>query len=213
METLHRLWQREWRKLMGLDVSDPPAYEDDFSLHFEAWDRSESDILRLLDVIDAPAEVINRLIAVRRLARQLKREAPVVPPDAFLVGQASVLRRRVAALVHREPDESPIRVMHGSWQARRDAFSNASLATEPLDDAIFHKVEAVHGKEGYAAAHFLAEPLYQLTTYFEPRNYVLWGYVDDAYDEDPYRPALDLWKVGAQLGEDDDGFFLFVTEH
>ena len=125
----------------------------------------------------------------------------------------SVLRRRVAALVHREVDESPIRVLHGSWQAKRDAFAEASRASEALDDAIFHKVEAVHGKEGYAAAHFLAEPLYQLTTYYEPRNYVLWGYVEDAYDDDPYQPALDLWKVGAQLGEDEEGYFLFVTDH
>jgi hypothetical protein len=213
MESRIRGWQQQWRKLMGLDPSDPPPYEDDFSLHFEAWDRSESDILRLLDVLEAPAEVVNRLLAVRRMRRALKARAPTVPPDPFLSGQVSVLRSRLARVRRRELDESPIRVFHGDWQARRQAFAEASLLTEPLDDALFNKVEAARGRDDYAAAHFLAEPLYQLTTYSEPRNYVLWGYVDDVYPVDPYEPALDLWKVGAQAGEDDDGVFLFVTEN
>ena len=197
---------------MGLDPGDPPPYEDDFSLHFEAWDRSESEILRLLDVLEAPAEVVNRLLAVRRMRRAIKRQAPSVPPDAFLTGQVSVLRSRLARVIGYDDDPSPVRVRHGDSHARREAFAKASLLTEPLDDALFGRIEALRGHEDYAAAHFLAEPLYQLTTFFEPRNYVLWGYVADAYPVDPYEPALDLWRVGAQAGEDDDGVFLFVTD-
>ena len=197
---------------MRLDVSDPPPYEDDFSLHFEAWDRSESDILRLLNVLEAPAEVINRLIAVRRLQRKLAVTPPEAPPDAFLTGQASVLRRRIARFLETECDDSPIRVVHGNTKARRKALSEASLATEPLDDRLFRLIQAAHGSEAYAAAYFLSEPLYQLTTYYEPCNYILWGYVVDEYGQDPYQPALDLWKEGAQLGHDDAGYFVFVEE-
>jgi hypothetical protein len=70
----------------------------------------------------------------------------------------------------------------------------------------------VCGRRAEAAAHFLAEPLYQLTTYYEPRNWILWGYIADAHDADPYDAALELWSIGAQVGEDETGLFVFVSD-
>lgn len=213
MEEQHQLWQREWRRLMGLPVDDPPPYEDDFSLHFDAWDRSESDILRLLAALDCPADVVNRTLRVRRANRQLKAHTEKVPPDKELLFLADQVVRRLGTILHREPETRPIRVEHGDWQHRRDFFKNASVATEALDDAILAMVAASCDRASEAAAYFLAEPLYQLTTYYEPRNWILWGFMVDAHDTDPYQPAMELWCAGAQVGEDDEGPFLFVTDH
>ena len=86
---------------MGLPVEDPPPYEDDFSLHFDAWDRSESDILRLLAALDCPADVVNRTLRVRRANRQLKAHTANVPPDNELMFLANQVIQRLWKILHR----------------------------------------------------------------------------------------------------------------
>ena len=83
-----------------------------------------------------------------------------------------------------------------------------------LDDNLDEIILDNCGEEALFAYFFLSEPLYQFSSSYEPRNWVIWAMLknQDLLIEEPYEVSLELWRHNAQVGINDEGVFIFVEE-
>lgn len=201
-----RSWQKQWRELLGEPPTDRPWF-DDFVLHFALSSSEKEQRDALLSILPLGREVAERVDRVGRAVR--------TPTDPLNDSELLSLARKLVDACHRlapfdadrpfgipghtppvpPPDRYEVRRI--SEGQRAAAFVGRGLAIESVRDTMSSAARRGAQRD---AMRFLNEPLYQLTTMFEPKVWVLWPYVAERWGaECLLEPAFELWRHGAQV--------------
>lgn len=205
-KTLLRDWQTKWYLLLGEDptyMSDPT---DDHTLSI-VWGQDNAVVRRALELLPMNEIVISRVMEVLNCRSSL----PATDEELLNLGR-TMLRRLEVVLNHPVADPRSLQLIHTTWNQRGYFVDDEEYLTVQLDDILFDLIGAEYGNQFETAAVFLKEPLYQMTSFYEPAHWVLWGFMADSNLPDPYEPCWLLFQRNTQAWLTNKGVILTKCE-
>ncbi|WP_420573265.1 hypothetical protein [Kordia sp.] len=192
----HKIWQNEWRKIMGKPINVDIEPNCDFDLHFDIWDLEKDLFFKLFEKFPRGNQIAQR-------AYQLKwgdlGELNKKLTDEELIQQTKII---VEVLQKIQPSDDlidpKIVFKKGGNELRLELLSQADPISIELDDEFSTFVKKSTGNEGYNTYFFLSEPLYRLSSSYTPCNWILWC-LTDYQDLNPYTLLLNMKYNGCDV--------------
>ncbi len=203
-----KIWQEHWHQVLdrelGQDDRDIPEVAEDFRMHFDTWQLSESALKDCFSILPYGNILVDRAMRL-----------PSAPENDDVA--VDVLRNGLEALrLHINDDFgdlSDIRIIRGNDTKCLDVFMSADPPTISLDDKLYRMIREHSGEEGEEVYLFLRETLYRIASHYSIANWVIWPLAYKEVESDPYLNFVRLTQGKSYFpGWDNDGVFLFVMD-
>lgn len=203
MSDIYKKWQIEWRKIMGFDPNTDSEYDSDFDIHFGLWDLDKDKLHECFSILPFGEEMYSRVII------RLEKDKSKAFKDEYLQELAETALLRLTSYINSpELKNVKIRIVRGNEEDRLRLLMNADSIAQELQDDLCDLIKQKSGEQAYAAYFFLTEPLYRMSSYYEPVNWVLWS-LTGIQNNDPFEPIYRLWELNCQIVVDDEGILIF----
>lgn len=203
MSDIYKKWQIEWRKIMGFDPNTDSEYDSDFDIHFGLWDLDKDKLHECFSILPFGEEMYSRVIS------RLEKDKSKAFKDEYLQELAETALLRLTSYINSpELKNAKIRIVRGNEEDRLRFLMNADSIAQELQDDLCNLIKQKSGEQAYAAYFFLTEPLYRMSSYYEPVNWVLWS-LTGIQNNDPFEPIYRLWELNCQIVVDDEGILIF----
>lgn len=207
MKEQHKIWQKEWRKILGEPTDVDIDVDSDFTLHFDIWQPENKEcFFQFFELFPKGKEIAERAYQLRwgatdELDEKLTEEQIVKEANRAI----DILQqlRPIQALNNPE-----ITFQAGDHDLRMDLLSSADSISIEVDDEFSTFVKNETGKLGYEAYFFLSEPMYRLQSSYIPSHWILWSLT--GLDElNPYTPLLKLSNNNCDVALTEGGVLIF----
>lgn len=211
-------WQLIWREVLGQSVGNTPEDpECDFALHFDVWNLE----LAKQQECFSPFPNGQKMLEHANKVRFIKPEISVVDDNVLLEYLENMKQqidivfsksqiKRATALNDELKSCTKRAVYRGDFDGLQKQFENAVPLTDPLSEIMRDLLGDRYGDKGHAMYEFLHEPFYRASNDTGIAESIFWKTLSDHYEADPYNPYIELYKIEAIAGWDDDKNELFV---
>ncbi|MDC6367689.1 MULTISPECIES: hypothetical protein [Flavobacteriaceae] len=206
MKEQHKIWQNEWRQIMGKTIDVDVEPDCDFDLHFDIWDLEKKDFFKLFERFVNGAEIAQRAYQLRwgDLGDLNKKMT-----DEELIQQTKMT---IEILQKIQPSDElidpKIIIKKGDDKLRLDLLSHADSISSEVDDEFSTYVKKSTGDLGHNAYFFLKEPMYRMSSSYIPCNWILWC-LTDYHNLNPYTPLLKMEYNGCDVALTNDGVLIY----
>lgn len=207
MKEQHKIWQKEWRQILGEPTDVDIDVDSDFTLHFDLWQpENKQHFFQFFENFPKGKEIAER-------AYQLRWGAPDELDEKLNDEQIlEEINRAIDILQQLQPMEelnSPeITFEKGNDDLRMELLSSADSISIEVDDEFSTFVKNETGKLGYEAYFFLSEPMYRLQSSYTPSHWILWS-LTGLEELNPYTPLLKLSNNNCDVAITENGVLVF----
>ncbi len=203
MKDTCKKWQSDWRKIMGFDPITDSEYDSDFDIHFGLWELEKDKLHECFSILPFGEKMYSRVIC------QLEQDKNNANNDDYLLQLAVTAISRLTSYINSpELENAKIRIVRGNEEDRIRLLMNADPIAQELQDDLCDLIQQESGEQAYFAYFFLTEPLYRMSSYYEPVYWVLWA-LTGIPNNDPFEPIYRLWELNCQIVIDDEGILIF----
>lgn len=203
----HRIWQNEWREVMGKPVDVEVEPRCDFDLHFDIWNLDKKKFLELFSSFPKGIEIGNKAYDLRN---GLIEEFNVALNKEEIIAETQKVIEAIQKVAYsKELNNSEIVYRRGKEIMDTDVnFSEMIIDVIPMNDIINKEF----GEDGCNAYYFLSEPMYRMQSSYIPSYWVLWSLANKE-DINPFNSLLKLHNNNCRVFcIPDGGVFVFQTD-
>ena len=207
MQEQQKIWQKEWRQIMGKSINVDIEPDADFDLQFDIWELEKEQFFRLFESFPKGKEIAEK-------AYLLNNENGGYLDNALTKDEIfTEVRNAIEIIQQISPSEElknpKISFFSGDDNQRVELLNEADILSINVDDEISTFIKNASGQKGYDACFFLTEPFYRISTSYIDVNWILWGLTDFGDDLNPYTPLLKLEYNNCDVAITNDGVIVF----
>ncbi len=189
MKEQHKIWQNEWRQIMGKPINVDIEPDCDFDLHFDIWDLEKIKFLELFNSFPKGMEIGNNAFNLRNgLIEEFNQK---LDKDEIISETLKAIKDIQKIAYTEELNNPHIVFRKGKSISDITDLNYSERISIEIDDELSGFIEKGTGKSGYNAYHFLSEPMYRMHNSYIPSHWVLWT-LADINNINPFNSMLKL---------------------
>lgn len=210
MKEQHKIWQNEWRQIMGKPINVEEEPDCDFDLHFDIWELNKNKFLELFNSFPKGIEIGNNAYNLRNgLIEEFNQK---LNKDEIISETLKAIKDLQKVVYTEELNNPDILFRTGNSISDITDLNYSEMISIEVDDQFYDLIKKGIEEIGYNAYHFLSEPMYRMHNSYIPRNWVLWT-LTNIKNINPYNSLLKLENNNCNVFSIvDGGVLIFQTE-
>ena len=172
MKEQYKIWQNEWRQIMGKPINVDVEINCDFDLHFDIWELDKTKFLELFNSFPKGMEIGNNAYNLRNgLIKEFKQK---LNKDEIISETLKAIKD-IREIAYTEELNNPnIFFRTGRSISDINDLNYSERISIGIDDQMHDFIKKGTGENGCNAYHFLSEPLYRMRSSYIPSHWLLW---------------------------------------
>ncbi|WP_405396588.1 hypothetical protein [Maribacter sp. Asnod2-G09] len=210
MKKQHKIWQNEWRQIMGKPVNVDVEVDCDFDLHFDIWDLDKTKFLELFKSFPKGIEIGNNAFNLRNaLIEEFNQK---LNKDQIISETLKAIEDIQSIAFTDELKNPNILFRTGKSISDITDLNYSERISIEIDDRMSAFIKKGTGENGYNAYHFLSEPMYRMSSSYIPSHWILWT-LANSINVNPFSSMLKLESNNCNVFSIiDGGVLIFQTE-
>jgi hypothetical protein len=210
MKKQHKIWQNEWRQIMGKPINVDVEVDCDFDLHFDIWDLDKTKFLELFKSFPKGIEIGNNAFNLRNgLIEEFNQK---LNKDQIISETLKAIKDIQSIAFTDELNNPNILFRTGKSISDITDLNYSERISIEIDDRMSAFIKKGTGENGYNAYHFLSEPMYRMRSSYITSHWILWT-LADSNNVNPFSSMLKLEANNCNVFSIvDGGVLIFQTE-
>lgn len=207
MQEQQKIWQNEWRQIMGKPINVDTDIDSDFDLQFDIWELEKDQFFQLFESFPKGKKIAEKAYFLHNenggyLDKTLTK-------DEILKEARNTIELIQKVCPSEELKNPKISFFSGDHDQRIETLGESDIVSIHVDDEISTFIKNASGEKAYEAYFFLTEPFYRISTSYIDVYWILWELTGFGDDLNPYTPLLKLEYNDCDVAITNDGVIIF----